>query len=57
MSLISLVCPTKHIIYPNLEEIGEMLCPTLFGGYVKRLLSSVDGYNKQVDILLDALPL
>ena len=39
MSLISLVYPTKHIIYQNLGEIGEMPCPTLFGGYVERLLS------------------
>ena len=38
MSLISLVYPTKHIIYPNLGEIGEMPCPTLFGGYVEGLL-------------------
>ena len=38
MSLISLVYPTKHIIYQNLGEIGEMPCPTLFGGYVERLL-------------------
>ena len=35
MSLISLVYPTKHIIYQNLGEIGEMPCPTLFGGYVE----------------------
>ena len=40
MSLISLVYPTKHIIYQNLGEIGEMPCPTLFGGYVERLLST-----------------
>ena len=38
MSLISLGYPTKHIIYLNLGEIGEMPCPTLFGGYVERLL-------------------
>ena len=36
--LISLVYPTKHVIYQNLEEIGEMPCPTRFGGYVERLL-------------------
>ena len=40
MSLISLVYPTKHIIYQNLGEFGGMLCPTLFGGYVERLLRS-----------------
>ena len=39
MSLISLDYPTKHIIYQNLGEIGEMPCPTLFGGYGERLLS------------------
>ena len=38
MSLISLVYQTKHIICQNLGEIGEMPCPTLFGGYVERLL-------------------
>ena len=41
MSLISLVYPTKHIIYQNLGEIGEMPCPTLFGGYVVNLLNVV----------------
>ena len=38
MSLISIVYPTKHIIYQNLGEIGEIASPTLFGGYVERLL-------------------
>ena len=38
MSLISLVYPTKHIIYKNLGEIGEIPCAALFGGYVERLL-------------------
>ena len=42
MSLISLVYPTKHIIYQNLGEIGEMPCPTLFGGYVERLLRDLN---------------
>ena len=40
-NLISLVYPTKHIIYQNLGEIAEIPCPTLFGGYVDRLLISV----------------
>ena len=40
MNLIFLVYPTKYIIYQNLGEIGEMPCPTLFGGYVERLLST-----------------
>ena len=44
MSLISLVNPTKHIIYQNLGEIGEMPCPTLFGGYVERLLNIDNPY-------------
>ena len=39
MNLVSLVYPTKYIIYQNLGEIGEMPCPTLFGGYVERHLS------------------
>ena len=38
MNLLSIVHPTKHIIYQNLGEIGEMPCPTLFGGYIERLL-------------------
>ena len=38
MNLISLVYPTKYIIYQNLGEIGEMPCPTLFDGYVESLL-------------------
>ena len=50
MSLISLVYPTKHIIYQNLGEIGEMPCPTL---YVERLLITqvvfqrIDLFQKQ----------
>ena len=45
ISFISLVYPTKHIIYQNLGEIGEMPCPTLFGGYVERLLISHVGLH------------
>ena len=40
MSLISLVYPKKHIVYQNLGAIGEIICPTLFGGYVERLFIS-----------------
>ena len=36
MSLISLVYPTKHIMYQNLGEIGEIPCPTV----LERLLKS-----------------
>ena len=39
MSLISLVYPIKHIIYQTFGEIGEMPYPTLFVGYVERVLS------------------
>ena len=40
ISLIFLEYPKKHIIYKNLGEIAEMPCPTLFGGYVERLLKN-----------------
>ena len=40
MSLIFLVYPKKHIVYQNLGAIGEIICPTLFGGYVERLFIS-----------------
>ena len=45
MNLISLVYPTKYIIYQNLGEIGEMPCPTLFGGYVERLLNTLSVFR------------
>ena len=46
MSFISLVHPTKHIIYQNLGEIGEMPSPKLFGGYVERLLRLHTRFDK-----------